>query len=76
MRCHFLLQGIFPIQRLNPAFLHCRWILYHLNHQGKGPSKFSLIFEVRVNIIQLGLYLASYHCSHSICFPIPFFFFF
>ena len=29
-----LLQGIFPIQGLNPGLLHCRWILYHLCHQG------------------------------------------
>ena len=28
-----LLQGIFPIQGLNPGLLHCRQILYHLNHQ-------------------------------------------
>ena len=27
--CHFLLQGIFPAQRLNPHLLHCRQILYH-----------------------------------------------
>ena len=31
--CRFLLQGIFPIQVLNPGLLHCRWILYHLSHQ-------------------------------------------
>ena len=31
--CHFLLQGIFPIQELNPDLLHCRQILYHLSHQ-------------------------------------------
>ena len=29
-----LLQGIFPTQRLNPGFPHCRQILYHLSHQG------------------------------------------
>ena len=30
--CHALLQGIFPIQELNPGLPHCRWILYyHLN---------------------------------------------
>ena len=29
-----LLQGIFPTQGLNPDFLHCRWILYHLSHKG------------------------------------------
>ena len=28
------LQGIFPIQELNPGLLHFRWILYHLSHQG------------------------------------------
>ena len=32
--CHALLQGIFPSQGLNPGLLHCRWILYHLSHQG------------------------------------------
>ena len=29
-----LLQVIFPIQRLKPGLLHCRWILYHLSHKG------------------------------------------
>ena len=29
-----LLQGIFPTQGLNPGLSHCRWILYHLSHQG------------------------------------------
>ena len=32
--CHAILQGIFPTQGLNPGFPHCRWILYHLSHQG------------------------------------------
>ena len=36
--CHFLLQGIFLIQGLNPDLLHCRQILYHLSHQGR-PSE-------------------------------------
>ena len=31
---HVILQGIFPTQGLNPGLLHCRWILYHLSHQG------------------------------------------
>ena len=29
-----LLQGIFPNQRSNPGLLHCRWILYQLDHKG------------------------------------------
>ena len=33
--CHFFLQGIFPTQGSNLCLLcllHCRWILYPLNH--------------------------------------------
>ena len=30
--CH--VQGIFPTQGSNPGIPHCRWILYHLSHQG------------------------------------------
>ena len=29
-------QGIFPTQGLNPGVLHCRWIFYHLSHQGSS----------------------------------------
>ena len=29
-----LLHGISPTQRLNPLLPHCKWILYHLSHQG------------------------------------------
>ena len=32
---HALLQGIFPTQGSNPGLPHCRWILYHLSHQGR-----------------------------------------
>ena len=31
--CQALLQGIFPTQGPNPGLLHCRQILYQLNHQ-------------------------------------------
>ena len=52
LECHALLQGIFPIQGLNPGLPHCRWILYHLSHQGsltmhcyhlKSPLSHSLL---------------------------------
>ena len=33
---HSLLQGIFLTQGLNLSLLHCRQILYHLNHQGNN----------------------------------------
>ena len=33
--CHALpLQGNFPTQGSNPGFPHCKWIHYHLSHQG------------------------------------------
>ena len=35
MGYHFLLQGIFLTQGLNPGLLHSRQILYHLNHQSQ-----------------------------------------
>ena len=38
MGCHFLLQGIFLIQRSNSGLLNCKQILYRLSHQGSGPS--------------------------------------
>ena len=44
----FLLQQIFPAQESNWGLVHCRWILYHLSHQGstrifrRGRSHISL----------------------------------
>ena len=37
--CHFLLQGIFLTQGLNPGLPNCRQTLYPLSHQG-SPSIF------------------------------------
>ena len=37
VRCHALLQGIFPTQGSNPGLLHCRQIPYRLSHQGNSP---------------------------------------
>ena len=33
MRCHALLQGIFPTQESIPSLPHCRQILHQLSHQ-------------------------------------------
>ena len=38
----FLLQGIFPTQGLNPGLLHCRQILYHMNHQGSPSTNYQM----------------------------------
>ena len=43
--CHALLQGIFPTQGLNPGLPHCRWILYHLSHQGSPVYIWNIIIQ-------------------------------
>ena len=43
--CHSLLEGIFPTQGSNPGLLHCRWILYHLSHQGSPQMWEKLTLE-------------------------------
>ena len=43
--CHFLLQGIFPTQGLNPGLLHCRQILYWLSYTG-SPGLFKLVIKI------------------------------
>ena len=35
---HSLLQGILLTQGPNPGLLHCRQILYHLDHEGLGQQ--------------------------------------
>ena len=47
---HSHLQSIFPTQGQNPGLLHCRRILYRLNHQGrplyrKGRGKTRILFD-------------------------------
>ena len=44
MGCHAFLQGIFPTQGLNPGLLYCKWILYHLSHQGSLKMIVYIIF--------------------------------
>ena len=45
-----LLQGIFPIQGLNPGLLQCRQILYHLSHQGSPEMREVLIKLVEARV--------------------------
>ena len=49
--CHFLFQGIFPIQELNPGLLHCRGILYQLSYE---------VSPVRVSSSQLHVCMYIY----------------
>ena len=52
--CQALLQGIFPIQGSNPGLLHCRQILYHLNHR-----------EATMEVISLYCRLYQLFASHT-----------
>ena len=42
---HFLLQGIFSAQALNPSLLHCMQILYWLSHQGNPEKVWIILFD-------------------------------
>ena len=46
MGCHSLLQGIFLIQGSNSGLPHCRWILYHLSHQGSPKHAIALLLKI------------------------------
>ena len=43
------LQGIFLTQVSNLDFLHCRWILYHLGHQGSSEISNTLHISFAVH---------------------------
>ena len=50
MGCHFLPQGIFLTQGLNPSLLHLlyrRWMLYPLSHQGslEWTNEYEITFQ-------------------------------
>ena len=68
--CHFLLQGIFPTQGLNPGLPHGRQMLYPLSHQGI-PSEiltaiiyiyFAIFLSHFVYEVHLLLNLNKYYC--------------
>ena len=67
--CHFLLQGIFLTQGLNPGLLHCRWILFTTEPPGKG-CLYQLLY-VSLGIHELVIYLVNStisvfsSCSHN-----------
>ena len=63
--CHFLLQGVFLIQGLNPGLRHCRQNLHHLKHQGSPTSTIS---GYKHNIYPVRLYweLNLIMCVHCL----------
>ena len=81
--CHFLLQGIFPTQGLNPFLLHCRWILYHwaakkalkdgmlghltLSHRFLWSVQFSLYFYFASSALIISTGLFSKFMNFFLC---------
>ena len=63
---HSLLQGIFLTQGLNPGFLHCRQILYHLSHQGSPVYKECTLYAHKVATAAA----KSLHSCPTLCDPI------
>ena len=67
---HALLQGIFLTQGSNLSLPHCRWIFYHLSHQGRLFRIFvSGILDIQVqNILNTLLFGRLYCCSQFLTF--------
>ena len=66
--CHFLLQGIFPTQGLNPG-LHCRQILYWLSDEGNSHRR---NVEMIYNVVLVSGVQQSYSLYIYILFQILF----
>ena len=65
--CHFLLQGIFPTQGLNPDLQHCRQTLYHLSHQEETKMN-DPPFSFRSNLSKYPLWKSSVLSHLQWCF--------
>ena len=52
---HSLLQGIYLSRDQTQVFLHCRWILYHLRHQG-SPVFIEILVIFIINEIIIFIY--------------------
>ena len=62
MGCHFLLQGIFPTQGLNPGLPHCRQTLQTLNHQG-SPANCHMTQQIPL----MGIHLKEIRIERDTC---------
>ena len=55
-----LFQGIFPTQGLNPGLLHCRRILYQLNHKGNPTNSLPLCWPGKPQKMNITLYFDKF----------------
>ena len=67
---HSLLQGIFLTQEENLGFLHCRWILYYLSHQGSqayiSTNKLEERYEKTAKLLHNITALESMLCGQAV----------
>ena len=65
--CHFLLQGIFPIQESSPGLLHCRQILYQLSYQGSPQIESTNLSSALDKLALANLHSMYQYYQQSIC---------
>ena len=65
MGCHFLLQGIFPTQGLNPCLLHCRQMLYHLSQDFGTNLRICLLVPAILSVSLRNCPAVSIQLDHS-----------
>ena len=67
LSCHFLFQGIFLTQGLNPCLLHCRWIFYHwATREALLSTQFGL-FKTMVQWLIYIICRISLHAQDQFC---------
>ena len=71
MRCHFLLQGIFPAQGRNPHLLHWQVASLLLSDQGSPGSYPSLLMNSHFTAVSVGRFAAPPASPHWVGNPAP-----
>ena len=61
--CHFLLQGTFPTQGLNPGLLRCKQSLYQLSHRGSPPPQL-----MHRHLLQKLFWCPKYRLGSHLCY--------
>ena len=61
--CHFLLQGIFPTQGLNPGLLHCKQIFFFFFLPFEPPGK-PYINVRHIEISKTNIFLTHFFVSN------------
>ena len=64
-----LLQGIFPIQGLNPGLLHWGQVLYHLSHQGSPTiaNEMTLYYSISILLMEFFSILLFFKFWYRLC---------